>query len=203
MTPNSLELQVAMMVPRTAAEGPGWRFAVWVQGCPMRCAGCCNPEMLSFDRAVERLSVDDVAARVAREDVEGVTFLGGEPFSQASALSALAAAVRATGRTVMTFTGHTLGELRAMCDPAVDALVARCDLLVDGRYESARRTTARRWVGSENQVMHFLTDRYRPEDPVFHGSNEVEIRIRRGEITMNGWPVDGAKTRAVAPRGTR
>lgn len=204
MPTESLELQVAMTVPRTAAEGPGWRYALWVQGCPMRCEGCCNPAMLSFSRPVDVLPVPEVARRVALErNLEGVTFLGGEPFSQAPALAALAALVRGMGLSVMAFSGHTLAELQAMRDPSVDALLARCDLLVDGRYEAARRTTSRRWVGSDNQVMHFLTDRYRPDDARFHGANEVEIRLRRGEVTLNGWPVDGARTGAVtrgAPR---
>ena len=41
-------LSVAQIVPCTEAEGPGRRFALWFQGCPLRCPGCCNPEMLPF-----------------------------------------------------------------------------------------------------------------------------------------------------------
>src|SRR5947208_855180 len=41
-------LSVAQVVPCTEAEGPGRRFALWFQGCPLRCPGCCNPEMLPF-----------------------------------------------------------------------------------------------------------------------------------------------------------
>ena len=55
------------------------------------------------------------------------------------------------------------------------------------------RTTSRRWIGSENQVLHFLTDRYAPDDPRFAGPNHMEIRIRRGVITVNGFPVMGAR----------
>jgi anaerobic ribonucleoside-triphosphate reductase activating protein len=42
-------LRVAQVVPCTEAEGPGRRFALWFQGCPLRCPGCCNPEMLPFE----------------------------------------------------------------------------------------------------------------------------------------------------------
>lgn len=87
-----------------------------------------------------------------------------------------------------------------MNDPAVAALLAATDLLVDGRYDDARRTTTRRWVGSDNQVMHFLTDRYQPLDPRFHEGNHLEIRLRGAEITLNGWPVHGALTKLITRR---
>lgn len=43
-----LTLSVAQFVACTEAEGPGKRFALWMQGCPMRCPGCCNPEFIPF-----------------------------------------------------------------------------------------------------------------------------------------------------------
>ena len=77
-------LRVATIVDDTEAEGPGRRFALWVQGCAIRCPGCCNPEMFAHDRGTP-MTVDDVLARLARaRGVEGVTFLGGEPFAQAA-----------------------------------------------------------------------------------------------------------------------
>jgi anaerobic ribonucleoside-triphosphate reductase activating protein len=188
-------LDVALVVPRTEAEGPGTRFAVWVQGCPMRCPGCCNPEMLSFRAgpipAARRPG--DLAREAIAAGVEGVSLLGGEPFAHAAGLAAFAAQVREAGLSVMVFSGYTLAELRGSGDPAVAALLAHTDLLVDGRYEAARRTTSRRWIGSDNQVLHFLTDRYGPDDPRFAGPNHLEIRVREGVITVNGFPVTGAR----------
>lgn len=186
---------MAMVVPRTEAEGPGARWSLWVQGCPFRCRGCCNPEFLRFaggePRSVRSLVDDALAA-----NVEGVSLLGGEPFAQAPALARLAAEVRAHGLTVMVFTGYTLAELRAPDAPAgAGALLAETDLLVDGRYDDARRTTSRRWVGSDNQVMHFLTSRYRPDDPRFAEPNTLELRLVDGRIVVNGFPVHGARTR--------
>jgi anaerobic ribonucleoside-triphosphate reductase activating protein len=194
-------VRVAMVVPRTEAEGPGARFALWVQGCPFRCPGCCNPEMLSFHPRsfVSERSASALVAECLATDGEGVSLLGGEPFAQAEGLAAVARGVRAAGRSVMVFSGYTLDELRAMTSPAVAELLAHTDLLVDGRYDETRRTTQRRWVGSDNQVMHFLSDRYDPLDPRFHEGNHLEIRMRDGEITLNGWPVLGSLTR-LGPR---
>src|SRR3954468_12436548 len=96
-------LQVAQIVADTEAEGPGRRFAVWVQGCPMRCQECCNPQMLRFEGG-ERTPVRDLVARaLGTEGVEGVSLLGGEPFAQAEGCAAFAEAVRAAGLSVMIY----------------------------------------------------------------------------------------------------
>ena len=184
-------LQVAQVVPDTEAEGPGRRFAVWVQGCPMRCRECCNPQMLRFEGG-EPTKVEDLVARaLATEGIDGVSLLGGEPFAQAEGCAAFAEAVREKGRDVMVYSGFTLAELeekRRRGEPGVGVLLDACDLLVDGRYERDLPERERRWIGSTNQVLHFLSDRYRPDDPRFRAKNTVEIRLRRGELVVNGWP---------------
>src|SRR5262245_39901276 len=93
-------LSVAQVVPRTAADGPGWRYALWFQGCPLRCPGCCNPEMLPFAGGTAR-TVAEIVDQVAVADVEGITLLGGEPFAHANGAAALARGTHAIGKTVM------------------------------------------------------------------------------------------------------
>ncbi len=191
-------LQVALEVARTEAEGPGTRYGVWVQGCPMRCPGCCNPEMLPFQPATPRRASEIVAAALAA-GVEGVSFLGGEPFAQAEGLAAVARGVRAEGLTVMAFSGYTLEEIQGL-EPPASALLAEIDLLVDGRYVAERRTTTRRWIGSENQRLHFLSKAYAADDRRFTEANTVEIRLRDGEVVLNGWPAMGARTTLLERR---
>src|SRR6476620_3691459 len=108
-TVEDLTMQIAQIVPCTEAEGPGKRFAVWFQGCPLRCPGCCNPEFLPFAGG-ESVPLDEPVASVERAKsgarVEGITLLGGEPFAHAPAGAALAAAARQRGLTVMVFSGY-------------------------------------------------------------------------------------------------
>jgi anaerobic ribonucleoside-triphosphate reductase activating protein len=188
-------LQVAQIVPCTEAEGPGRRWALWFQGCPLRCPGCCNPEMLSFDGG-ERLAlpavVELVAEAVRRHGVEGITVLGGEPLAHAPAAAALARAVRDLGLTVMVFSGYTLEEARSLREPAVAELLALTDILVDGPYLREQPETRRRWIGSANQRVHFLTDRYRADDPCWRLPNTLEIRLRGAELSVNGFPARSA-----------
>src|SRR5207244_8417647 len=90
----------AHVSPCTEAEGPGRRFALWFQGCPLRCPGCCNPEMLPFagGQAIALAELLEQIRRSAREEgIEGITLLGGEPFAHAEGAAKLARRVRELG----------------------------------------------------------------------------------------------------------
>lgn len=192
---KTLMASVAQIVPCTEAEGPGKRFALWFQGCPLRCYGCCNPEFLPFKGGVSKSIgelTEAIAFRHEREGIEGITLLGGEPFAHPEAGAALANFAHELGLSVMVFSGFTIEELRARQAPAVHALLADTDILVDGPYRREEPDTQRRWIGSRNQRIHFLTDRYRPDDPCWRQRNTLEIRVELGGIAVNGFPAAGA-----------
>jgi anaerobic ribonucleoside-triphosphate reductase activating protein len=133
--------------------------------------------------------VEELARRIlATPGIEGLSLLGGEPFAQPGPAAALCERVREAGLSIMVFSGYTLAELRAMARPDVDRLLATVDLLVDGRYEKEQPDTHRRWIGSRNQVLHFLTSRYSPDDPRFSAPNTAEIHLVDGKLVINGWP---------------
>jgi anaerobic ribonucleoside-triphosphate reductase activating protein len=50
----------------------------------------------------------------------------------------------------------------------------------------------RRWIGSTNQKIHFLTERYQADDPRWRERNTLEIRLRGPELTVNGFPARSA-----------
>ncbi len=176
---------------RTEAEGPGLRYALWVQGCPLRCPGCCNPHYLT-DREARRVTVAALLDEIRRTpDIEGATFLGGEPFAQAHALGALAAGLRAAGLSVMVFSGHTLAHLQQ--EPACAPLLSETDLLIDGPYIQAQADRSRRWIGSKNQQIHFLTARYEALSGRWPQGDSIELRLRRDadgavSLAVNGYP---------------
>lgn len=188
---HAIILQVAQIVPATEAEGPGRRFALWFQGCPLRCPGCCNPEMLPFAGGTPMLLAEVLAqvdAARAAADIEGLTLLGGEPLAHAPGAAALARAGRQRGLSVMVFTGYTLEQVQEMTEPAVADLLAHTDILVDGPYVRELPETRRRWIGSSNQRIHFLTGRYRADDPCWEWPNTLEIRLHGQEVLINGFP---------------
>src|SRR5436305_4526802 len=92
-------VQIAQVIPVTEAEGPGLRFALWLQGCPLRCPGCCNPEMLPFEGGTPMglAEILGLVEEAAEQGVEGITLLGGEPLAHAAGAALLAREVQARG----------------------------------------------------------------------------------------------------------
>jgi anaerobic ribonucleoside-triphosphate reductase activating protein len=151
--------------------------------------------MLPFEGG-QRLTLCEVLATLeaAQRDhaIEGITLLGGEPLAHAPAAAALARAVQERGLSVMVFSGYTLAEARQLPDPAVAQLLAATDILVDGPYLREQPETKRRWIGSSNQQIHFLSSRYCADDPRWLQANTLEIRWTGTELTVNGFPASAA-----------
>lgn len=130
----SMDLSIAGFLERSAVNGPGIRSVLWVQGCPIRCPGCFNKALWSFSR---RYVVDHtlISSRIlALDGIDGVTFSGGEPFSQAAALAGLGTELRECGLHILTFTGHSYSALASRSLPSWAALLEVTDTLVSGPY---------------------------------------------------------------------
>jgi anaerobic ribonucleoside-triphosphate reductase activating protein len=122
----------------------------------------------------------------AAPHIEGVTFLGGEPFEQPSALAELAANIKSQGLSLTVFTGFTYEELRAANNAEYHNLLGYTDLLIDGAFVQAQFDLSRPWVGSKNQQYRFLTNRYSKAD-ISNIKNQIEVRIAtNGTVLVNG-----------------
>ncbi|MCI9318053.1 MAG: anaerobic ribonucleoside-triphosphate reductase activating protein [Oscillospiraceae bacterium] len=132
-------------------DGPGFRFACFVQGCPHGCPGCHNPD--SHDPAGgQEMSVEEVARQLLKNPLtDGLTLSGGEPFAQAEDCLALAKIAHGHGLNVWSYSGWTFEYLRDQGTPEQKALLAELDVLVDGPFLLSERTLALPWRGSRNQ----------------------------------------------------
>jgi len=151
--------------------------------------------MLPF-RGGSSVSVEALADElIALDDIEGLTFSGGEPFMQATALVALIDRVQSRrDLSIMSYSGFTLAEIRAAAEPDQLKLLERLDLLVDGRYRANQHVTLL-WRGSRNQNVHFLSDRH------VHLSNSIGQITVSLDVTIDedgsfGWA-------GIPPRGFR
>ena len=78
----------------SAVDGPGLRTVVFLQGCPLRCKFCHNPDTWDFSGGQER-SAEEIAQTALRLKrfyglKGGVTFSGGEPLAQPELLHDIA-----------------------------------------------------------------------------------------------------------------
>lgn len=69
-----------------AVDGPGIRFVIFMQGCPMRCQYCHNPDTWDYSGGRE-MTIEELMAEIRKYkhyfgDDGGVTVTGGEPMVQ-------------------------------------------------------------------------------------------------------------------------
>lgn len=188
-------LRIADTCVGTRALGPGVRSVVWTQGCPFRCRGCISPEWIPAHGARLVSAPDLVDELLADPAVEGLTFSGGEPMTQAKGLAAVARTARERRNvSVVCFTGFTLARLRkAPPGPGVDDLLSEVDVLIDGTYVAARNS-GRGMRGSTNQVVHHLTGRLAGHD-FEDGERRVELRVDDRSVLLVGVPPNGLLSR--------
>ena len=108
-------------------DGPGLRFVAFLQGCPMKCAFCHNPDTRDGGAAVKyTLSARELLDKVLRYrnyyvNGGGVTLSGGEPLVQARFSAEFFRLCRAEGLhtaldTSGALTGNAVEELLDMTD---------------------------------------------------------------------------------------
>lgn len=96
-------------------DGPGIRFVLFLQGCPMRCKYCHNPDTWDFAGGKE-YTAEEVAARVLKYKSYftgggGVTVSGGEPLLQKDFVAQLFSLLKEKGiHTALDTSGATFTE---------------------------------------------------------------------------------------------
>jgi anaerobic ribonucleoside-triphosphate reductase activating protein len=188
---NRSMLNLAALCRKTSTLGPGCRAVLWVQGCPFRCKGCISPEWIPFTQ-VDVYGPHTLAEELlADPQITGITISGGEPVTQASALTNfLEYGKSIRDIDVILFTGYYYENLLAFPATApVQQLLQLVDVLIDGPYDENQNNNLG-LRGSINQRIIHLTDRLKDYD-FEHQIRQVEIQISNGEILFVGVPPIG------------
>jgi anaerobic ribonucleoside-triphosphate reductase activating protein len=129
------------------------------------------------------------------EGIDGVTFSGGEPFAQASALSELGSLLKEAGMSVVTFTGFTWEQLTVKNRPAWSSLLSVTDILIAGPYVPEKHQGMLRSAGSTGKHVIHLCDRrsasgMRQYSRLNHRhGDEIEFTIKPdGRMVVTGFP---------------
>jgi len=127
-------------------DGPGIRTVFFLQGCPLRCAYCHNPDSQTFHGAKE-ITPDEVVNMAMRYETYyratggGVTFSGGEPLMQGEFLIEALKKLKEKGVTtcvdtsgygqttyyeeIFKYTDHILLDIKHVDNDAHEVLTGR------------------------------------------------------------------------------
>ncbi len=147
------KLRLAGVIRESIVDGPGIRMTVFTQGCPHHCKGCHNEQTWDFSGGYES-STERILEEAQKDPIlRGLTFSGGEPFSQAENMAILAKEAKALGYDIFCYTGYTFEKLYSEFDthPEYKELLSYCDWLVDGPFVLEKRSLMTKFRGSTNQ----------------------------------------------------
>ena len=170
-----------------AVDGPGLRFVVFLQGCPLRCAYCHNPDTWAFGGTA---GAQEAQVKTAGEVLQkilrfrpyiqngGVTVSGGEALMQPQFVAALFSLLRAEGI-------HTALDTSGIGEPEqVRRVLEETDLvLADLKFSDGEEY--RRYCGADReQVLRFLAQTEEMQIPlwirhvVVPGLNDAPEKVR-------------------------
>jgi len=155
-------VRIAGQVKHSAVDGPGVRYAVFLQGCPHNCKACQNPETHDPNAGEERKLSEVIDEILSTRFLDGITLSGGDPFLQPEASRAIAKAAKEAGLNVWAYTGWTFEQLTGKDESGIrppeqaKEVLEYVDVLVDGRYDDSLHVNDEdrhecMWRGSFNQ----------------------------------------------------
>ncbi len=115
-------------------DGPGIRYVLFMQGCPMRCLYCHNPDTWEIGKG-EEISAEEVIAEMKKNIAfykkGGITVTGGEPLLQVEFLTELFTLAKKEGiHTCIDTSGITYSETNENCKNSLGKLLSLTDLVM-------------------------------------------------------------------------
>lgn len=136
-------------------DGEGVRNSLYVSGCLFACEGCFNKAVQNFNYGASFTEslMNQIIEDLSHDYVQGLTLLGGEPFLNTDVCLSVVKRVRETfgsAKDIWSWSGYTFEELLLETPDKLE-LLHSIDILVDGRFELAKRNLNLQFRGSSNQ----------------------------------------------------
>lgn len=145
-------------------NGEGNRVVLWVAGCSHHCKNCQNQHSWNPNGGIP---FDDEAKMEIFNDLKedwcaGITFSGGDPLFEdnRSTVISLAKEIkeRFPTKNIWLYTGYCWHEI--LEDKTMSDILKYVDTVCDGEYIEELRDVDRHWVGSSNQNVIDVKDRF-------------------------------------------
>lgn len=147
-------------------DGPGVRFVLFLQGCPLRCLYCHNPDTWAFNEGKEMDSdeiVEEVLKYKAYLSNGGITISGGEPLAQIDFVMDVFTQLKAHGiHTCIDTSGYYFNE---NTKKRYDQLLEVCDLfLLDIKHMDDAKHKKITGVSNKNPLAfaQYLSQNHKP-----------------------------------------
>lgn len=151
-------MRYAGIIPNDIAAGEGINVSFFVQGCPIHCPNCHNPQTWNFDGGKEFTpeTLNHLVSLVNKNGVQrNFSILGGEPLCQENVF--LTALVIKTIKEqypeikIYVWTGYTEEQLKKRTDNKLSYIFENIDYLIAGPYIDSERDITLPMRGSRNQ----------------------------------------------------
>ena len=141
-----------------ANGGLGICVTLFVQGCPIRCPGCHNPDTWSFTggRNYSRETEEEIISSLTAQGIQrNLAIQGGEPLCDDNSLevNTLIKKVRSLFPSIKiaVWSGYTYRALLKSHNPNIKEILTNIDLLIAGPYIQELRDITLPLCGSTNQ----------------------------------------------------
>ena len=158
-------MKYANIIYNDFTAGDGVSLTFFVQGCPIRCKGCHNPELQSFIMGKEfdgEVLASIINGLTANGIKRNFCIMGGEPLCDENKFLTFMVADKVKNTypdiPIYIWTGYTLEELVSRKDERVMKILSITDYLIDGPYIEEERDTTLKMRGSKNQRILKLVD---------------------------------------------
>ena len=151
-------MRYAGLIKNDIAAAPGLCVTFFVQGCPIHCPGCHNPEAQdpNYGTPFTDDTIDEIIAAIGANGIQRkLCIMGGEPFYRDNPEEVL----RLINKVVDTYsnikiyvwTGYTYEELYQRPSYTISMILQSIDYLIDGPYIQEERDITLKMRGSKNQ----------------------------------------------------
>lgn len=151
-------MRYAGIISNDIAAGTGVNVSFFVQGCPIHCPGCHNPQTWDFGGGKEfthETLVNIINLLTANNVHRNLSIMGGEPLCKENLFltSLIVQTVKdqLPNTKIFIWTGYLYEDLVAQHDNYIDYILTNADVLVDGPYIQEERDITLKMRGSRNQ----------------------------------------------------
>ena len=143
------------------------------------------------------LTVEEILILAKENNDTGITILGGEPLDQPDETLRLIDCCKASGLSIMVYTGYEIDELRGVKLNCVES----ADIVILGRYVDSLRSEELLWRGSTNQTILWNTEI--PSGLDLSERRQTEIHIdSKGKMRVLGYPSESTLSKLEESYGS-